>query len=306
VPEDEVASAFLDRFLLRLSLAPVSDAGFLQLLEQGEQTAVSPGEALTRADLAELVRTAATVRVPVEVMALLAELRAQLQREGQYVSDRRWVKLLHLLRVQAASDGRATVSSWDLWLVPLCAAARPEQQADIGAWLTTRLGADKPHAPERLSRVVEAFEAQLKIENSAEDLNYDDSGKLAFGDIANDAKGGGEAMRMSFRTRRHYGATHIGARLAQLDEARSLLAQALAQAEAACRELQQISALHLWMDPDFAAGARVHLEATRDAVVALQARAGALRAGFETLPRLAADDHRVPAPVAFGSTPAEP
>lgn len=299
VPEDEVASAFLDRFLLRLSLAPVSDAGFLRLLEQGEQTAASPHQALDRADLAALAQTAATVRVPPEVVAILAELRAHLQREGLYVSDRRWVKLLHLLRVQAASDGRAAVSPWDLWLVPLCAAARPEQQADIDAWLTTRLGVDKPYAPERLTRVLEAFEAQLKIESSAEDLNYDESGKLVFGEIANDAKGGGGAMRMSFRSRRHYGATHIGARLAQLDEARALLDQALAQAEAAHRELQQLASAHLWMDETFAASARTHLEATRDAVVALQVQAETVRAGFEALPRLASDDHKLPAPVAL-------
>lgn len=302
VPEDEVASAFLDRFMLRISLAPVSEGGFAALLGQSGMATPLPSRPLQREDLHVLACAAARTTVPPEVVSLLAELRAFLQQQNQYVSDRRWVKLVHLLRVQAASDGRDAVSPWDLWLLPFCTAARLEQQAEISAWITARLGVDKPHAPERLNRVVEAFEAQLRVESSAEDLNYDESGKLAFGDISNDAKGGGEAMRMSFRTRRHYGETHIGARLAQIDEARALLASALAQADQACAELDRLSASHLWMDAEFAAAARSHLNATGDAIRVLQQRATIVRAGFDALPRLASDDQKSPPPVDFAST----
>ncbi len=61
--------------------------------------------------------------LPAEVIERLGELRAWLAGRARYVSDRRWVKIAHLLRVAAASEGRAAASEWDLGLVPYCVAA---------------------------------------------------------------------------------------------------------------------------------------------------------------------------------------
>jgi MoxR-like ATPase len=48
------------------------------------------------------------------------------------VSDRRWVKTVWLLRVAAASEGRASVALWDLLLLP---------------WLTAPMRRARPPSP---------------------------------------------------------------------------------------------------------------------------------------------------------------
>ena len=45
VPEDEVAEAFFDRFLVRLPVAPVSAAGFGELLRAGPPLRLDPASA---------------------------------------------------------------------------------------------------------------------------------------------------------------------------------------------------------------------------------------------------------------------
>src|SRR5690606_41029943 len=89
-------------------------------------------------------------------------------------------KIGHLLRMAAASEGRASVAEWDLGLVPCCIAADPAAQQAVSDWLTTRLGIREAFSPPRLTRVVEAFEAQLKVEREANDLDYDEAGRLRF------------------------------------------------------------------------------------------------------------------------------
>ncbi|MDP3290076.1 MAG: AAA family ATPase, partial [Methyloversatilis sp.] len=183
VPEDEVGEAFFDRFLTRLPVAPVSADGFAALLDTGCADAWSLADdalALADADLAALAAAARKVALPGGVVSVLSALRTHLAAEGGYVSDRRWVKTLWLLRVAAASEGRPGVSEWDLLLLPACVAPDAARQAAVADWLTTHLGVRGVYAPTRLTRVVQAFEAQLEAEQKANDLDYDEAGRLRF------------------------------------------------------------------------------------------------------------------------------
>ncbi|MEO8653512.1 MAG: AAA family ATPase [Ramlibacter sp.] len=308
VPADEVAEAFFDRFLMRLPVGPVSAPGFRSLLELDDKALQAVPDPLTEADLAALQAAAAAVSLPDESAALLAELRALLAGEQVYVSDRRWVKVAWLLKVAAASEGRAAVAIWDLWLLPWCVAPSLERQAAISAWLTGRLGLQAGMAPPLLTRVVEAFEAQASLEQKAEDLDYDDEGRLRFSpDLdsqVNDAKGASQSMRMSYRRRRLYGEIHIAARVRQIDE---LIERIAGQAEAiAARraELAAYTAQSIWLDRDFAAQADANLAATDQAIEALRLRSLAAREAFMTLPRRAVDTGQVPEPVTVAALPA--
>ena len=217
---------------------------------------------------------------------------------GVYVSDRRWVKLAHLLRVAAASEGRAAASAWDLGLVPYCVAADEPARLAVAEWLAARLGVREAWSPPRITRVVEAFEAQLATEREARDLDYDEAGRLRFtasdpaaqaGELAGaigDAKGGSAALRMSYARMRRYGSLHIGARTAQLDGVLARLAAYRGELGAQRAALEAWAEQALWADPAFIAAARAGLEAVDGALAGLEARARGARAGFEALPRL--------------------
>ena len=303
VPEDEVAEAFFDRFLLRLTVAPVSAEGFRRLLREDRAAlpeALAPPSALQldEADLGALAQAAAACALPAAVLDRLAELRAWLAGRGVYVSDRRWVKLAHLLRVAAASEGRAAASEWDLGLVPYCVAADEPARLAVAEWLAARLGVREAWSPPRITRVVEAFEAQLATEREARDLDYDEAGRLRFtasdpaaqaGELAGaigDAKGGSAALRMSYARMRRYGSLHIGARTAQLDGVLARLAAYRGELGAQRAALEAWAEQALWADPAFIAAARAGLEAVDGALAGLEARARGARAGFEALPRL--------------------
>lgn len=301
VPEDEVGEAFFDRFLVRLPVAPVSPQGFRRLLDLDARQLPSPAEALQESDREAISRAAQEVRVTEEVVRLLVELRAWLANEQAYVSDRRWVKITWLLKVAAATEGRTALSVWDLWLLPWCTAPDAPRQASVAAWLGARLGLRDAMSPPRLTRVVEAFEAQAEVERVADDLDYDETGRLRFdGDLADrvaDAKGGASAMRMSSARRRRYGQTHIGARLRQVDELTQRIDDYVRELSATRADLAAYRAQSVWIDEEFARRAGETLSDTVEAVRSLRQRAVRVRDGFESLPRLPADPGIAPPPI---------
>lgn len=311
VPEDEVAEAFFDRFLLRVAVEPVSAEGFGALLGAAPADGRAPlrgDEALAPAELAELGARAAGVALPAAVASLLGELRAHLQAGEVYVSDRRWVKIARLLRVAAASEGRAAVGLWDLLLLPWCTAPDAPRQAAVAEWLCARLGVREAFSPPRLTRVVEAFEAQLQAEQNANDLDYDESGRLRFSatdradelaEAVGDAKRGAQALRLTHTRRRRYGPAHIAARTGQIDALIERIDAYLAELAAVRADLADYRAGSLWLDGALAERAERNLGDTARVVADLRERMQAARAGFEALPRLPATDAgTVPPPVA--------
>ena len=305
VPEDEVAEAFFDRFLLRLPVAAVSSDGFGALLAAGPAREWRPPAnelALDATDLAGLAADARAVTVPAEVVNLLGSLRTHFAGIPLFVSDRRWVTIVWLLRVAAASEGRSAVAVWDLLLLPWLTAPDAERQAAVADWLAARLGIREAFSPARLTRVVEAFEAQLEVEGKANDLDYDESGRLKFSatelaDEIGDAKGGASAPRLSYSRRRRYGERHVGARTGQIDALLERIAGYGREIAAQRRSLAGYAAQSLWLDESLLARSDTHLAVTEAAVAGLAERARRARTGFLALPRLERDDGRVPDPV---------
>jgi MoxR-like ATPase len=305
IPADEVGDAFFDRFLVRIPVGPVDDSSFGGLLAlraaDFDGSGQAPAEAFDETELHELAAAAAAVELAPDVIELLAELRAWIASSATYVSDRRWVKIAALLRMAAATEGRRAVAVWDLWLLPWCAAPDVARQREIAEWIEARLGTGRALSPPRLSKVVEAFEQQLQIERQGDDLDYDEQGRLRFhtafeGEVS-DAKGGAGALRMSAARRRRYGATHIGARVRQVDSLLARIDGYAGQIASLQDSLRAYAAQAVWMDPGFAGRACVHLDGTAVAIAGLRQRAGEVRAGFESLPRLAPDPGHEPEPI---------
>ena len=301
VPDDEVGAAFYDRFLVRCRVDSVSDAGFTALLRLPEREAPEPGHDIRLSDteLAQIARQVDAVALPNEVLELLADLRAHLAAENVYVSDRRWRKLTRLLKTAALTDGRDAVSVWDAWLAQFCAIQRLEEQGKVADWYTARLGTDRAFSPARFTRAVEAFEAQLELEQNADDLNYDAQGRLAAVSSLTDSKGGETATRMSFFTRhKRYGRSHVEARAAQVRELIADTDAYVDRLDAMVEDLKRVAVPHLWLDPAFAAQAGASLQGTRANVEALRRRLEQAEAGFRALPLLEQDPGGVPERIA--------
>ncbi|MFA6310021.1 MAG: AAA family ATPase [Sterolibacterium sp.] len=301
VPEDEVGEAFFDRFLMRLPVRPVSTAGFRELLALEGKHGPPAVAALSEAEREAITLAARQVILTDEVAGLLGELRLWLAAEHAYVSDRRWVKMVRLLKVAAASEGRPHLLLWDLWLLPWCVAPDAERQQAVNEWLLARLGVREALAPARLSRVVEAFEAQASLEQQADDLDYDASGRLRFSNDVDenvvDAKGAAQVARLKYTRRRRYGDSHIGARVCQVDELLQRISGYAAELSERREELAAYARHGLWLDGDFAQRADRNLAATAAALAGLTARAQKARGDFEALPRLPVDPGVIPEPV---------
>jgi MoxR-like ATPase len=149
--------------------------------------------------------------------------------------------------------------------------------------------------------VVEAFEAQAEIESEADDLDYDAAGRLRFSadldERVHDAKGAAQVARMRYTRRRRYGATHIGARLRQIDELTARIAGYADELDARRADLAAYAGQSLWLDADFADRVASHLEAVQRALDELAVRTATARAAFEALPRLPVDPGTTPDPI---------
>jgi MoxR-like ATPase len=308
LPADEGLQAFLDRFLFRCAVPPVADDGFVELLAFGARNARAaddgaggPPAPLTAAVIAAVAQAAARVALPPDVLGTLVELRAWLREAGHVVSDRRWVQASQVLRVVASTHGRAAVALSDLWVLRWVLVHEPGDVGRFDDWFAARLGGERALAPERLGRLAQAWERQLEIEERATELSYDDSGKLALARSlggADEAQVSEAAPRMSaFSRRRRFSASHVGARLAQLD---ALLAEVdawLHDMAAHAQAVRMALDAHVWIDPAFALTVARHQRLSAEAMSSLRDSFVATRRAFAALPLAEVDDGRIPEPV---------
>ena len=302
LPVDEALTAFFDRFLLRVPVAPVGDASFeaLLLLQTAHPAADALAQPLTRDECAALAERADSVRLDPGVLAACTELRGWLAAQGRSLSDRRWRQWTGLLRVAAASEGRTVVDALDLWTAPYVAADAPGQVAALTDWVDARIAGAVPQDAPWLTRAVEAFEMQLQVEQMAppEGAADDTAGKMALaraiGGVSS-AGSEGEAgadpgglrivsARLEEQLRRRYSPVHRAARLAQVDE---VAAQVAAQREAVAQQaaaLAQALAGRLWIPPAWTARWQAAHAHTLRGLDTLAARLALARAGWDALP----------------------
>ncbi len=182
LPESEELDALFDRFLLRVHVGAVSKAGFFNLIGLRGHAAPNVPSALklTDADVAAIQAAAEKVDVPEDVVSLLGALRERCGAESIHVSDRRWRKIVKLLQVSALTNGRETVSIWDCWLLQHCLWNKAEDREKIYEWYAARVGASAAMDPAKLTKIVAAWEGELKKDQSSRSQTRDKSGQLLF------------------------------------------------------------------------------------------------------------------------------
>jgi MoxR-like ATPase len=301
VPADESLLAFYDRFLLRVPVAPVGDASFAALLQLAGN-APEPAAPIDAAERAAVMAARATVTLSAEALDALQRLRTWAATQAITVSDRRWRQLAGLLRTAAATEGRAAIDAFDLWLAPCVICAEPAQAAGVARWFAVEVaGAVAADAP-WLTRAVEAFEQQLGLEQSAKTEDGEQSaGKIALArSIGGAAEGGMPRMlagALEEQMRKRYSPAHREARLAQVDEIVARASGHRASVQTAADTLARRLAGRIWLPPDLAEALRRTHAATLAVLDGLLLRLHAVRAGFAELPLDESLPAKVPAPI---------
>ncbi len=131
LPEGRELEAFWDRFLLRLVVSPVSEAGFEKLFNLLMSPPSTPTAFLTLGELQTLQAAARRIGFSPSVKGAYLKLRKNMAAKGITASDRRWTQCLILLQSHALLEGRQTVEEDDLSILENALWNTPEQRSDI-------------------------------------------------------------------------------------------------------------------------------------------------------------------------------
>lgn len=133
--QDEL-SALYDRFLVRVFVDYVSEAGLPRLFEPTTEPQWSAATQLTRQELDNIRHTATAVQLPPSIVQAMQRIWA-LHRETfkedrrESLSDRRLKKVIYLLRVSAATNGRQAVDLSDVFLLKDCLWNHPDNAVKV-------------------------------------------------------------------------------------------------------------------------------------------------------------------------------
>ncbi len=259
VPDDEALHAFYDRFLLRVPVGPVGDGSFTDLLSLPADLNPAPSDdndatkqTITQPMCLQLRQRASAVALPEDVTALLVRARAWCAAQSITVSDRRWRKVVALLKVQAATQTQAAVDAWDTWLLPYALAATPQQSEHMVQWFMHSVAQAAPLDVQWLERAIEAFEKQLDFERRAPTPDDDGAGKLALARAIAGPQADNEVGMLrivSERAQRRYSQVHIDARCAQVNEALDRAQATWGKVRATALEVLTQASAHLWLPP---------------------------------------------------------
>jgi len=168
LPEEDELVALYDRFLCRYEVQAVSDEKFLALLtlEDRDSTAIKTMPKLSLIELNDIATKSTKVILPEEVLNLIQSLRTFLAQQKLHVSDRRWRKIIKLLKVSAYTNGQLQVSVWDCFLLQHCLWQVPGQKNIINHWYQSHLGIGSGFNQERLEKLVATWEVTLHDEQN--------------------------------------------------------------------------------------------------------------------------------------------
>ena len=181
LPEGEELSALYDRFMLRSFVHPVSDNSFESLLSlEGEECDPDLENRLRIEELSEVQKLSETVEISTSVIELCKEFRNYLKSENIYVSDRRWRKIIKLLKVSAFTTGQSKVTNYDAWIMPHCLWEKPEQLAGLQEVYTRAIAINGDFSNASVAKTLTAYEGLLTKELVSKKQKFNPNGKLLY------------------------------------------------------------------------------------------------------------------------------
>ncbi len=139
MPDDESLGALYDRFLFRCLVSPIQEeANFTEMLFSGD-TAIPSDMSLSIDTIRHVQEQAVKLPVDDDVQASVLGARRELVAKRIDISDRRWKKMVEVLKVAAAASGRTSVDISMLILLQHMSWDRPEQRAEVKECLIDRV-----------------------------------------------------------------------------------------------------------------------------------------------------------------------
>ena len=135
---EDALHALLDRFLVRVEVAPVRHAaGLLGVVASDAAIALDPEAVVTPQALEAIRVDADAVTVPYHVQQGLVALWRHVTAAGLEVSDRRWKAAVRWLRVGAAAEARRRLDLDDLLALDAVLAVRGKDRTALSSWLAS-------------------------------------------------------------------------------------------------------------------------------------------------------------------------
>ncbi len=140
--QGEGLEALWDRFLVRVVSGCIEEEeNFYKMIDGLSPTLPANDEAITSEEYTQIQKEIANIEIPRSVLLAITAIRQGLKDvaiEGQdvhrniYVSDRRWKKVVHLMKASAFVHDRKEVNLSDLQLAIHCLWNEPDEMESIG------------------------------------------------------------------------------------------------------------------------------------------------------------------------------
>ena len=128
--EDESLEALYDRFLFRYRVDYIQHEENLEKLIFENVEDFVPSTKLNVEVITEIQRRAKNLPVDPEVRTIVKGLRRELKNSNIFVSDRRWKKIVNMLKVASAVNGHSSVNRMTVVLLQHVLWDVPEQRED--------------------------------------------------------------------------------------------------------------------------------------------------------------------------------
>jgi MoxR-like ATPase len=179
-PEGENFGPLYDRLLIRYHLQGISGGKrFIQMITGTEEVysdTVPEEYKLSKEELNQWQNEIQQIEVPEEVLNTIQVIREKIEAYNQKqkeerlqikVYDRRWKKIIRLLRTSAFLNERAAVNLMDCFLMTHCLWNRPEQYEEVAAMVSDTIrkhGYSLQIGLPMLRREIKDFEAEVESE----------------------------------------------------------------------------------------------------------------------------------------------
>ena len=161
IPEGEELAAMYDRFALKYVTERIKQDDHFRSMLSGGQT--SPMPTITLAEIAKEQAAAEQLVIPDAVADALIAIRREVDAEGLYVSDRKWVQARTIVRAYAHLQGHLQVELEDLEILEAMLWTTPDSRRSVSKLV---LKHSNPIG-EKLGKIVDALaEISTTIESA--------------------------------------------------------------------------------------------------------------------------------------------